>query len=431
MVTFAEVRSKGPGHLFFLSLCLFVVTLYSPVSQINNVAIILMGLSWLYTGNFKELKRLGANKVALFLIVYYLFQMATMLYSHNKGNGAKWMEYRSPLFYLPLFIGTSCITLLQKQKLLVLFAWATAAAALIGIMYGAILSVSTGDTGFLYNDNLGEMFDKQAVYFAMYGNFAIAIFLYFLHTKWLKEKRSRNLAISSIVLLCVLNYLLASRSAMVVLAVMLICYVFFLIYRQKRFLTGLILLFGMVIGGVLCAKLFPKAAARIVDFTNTTYQYRSLNAEDHFNGEIKEGNWNSTNTRLAIWHCASDIIREHWLIGVGIGDVEDQLQGQYKKKEFVFALKNNLNSHNQYIEVVVAYGLMGGILFFIALIGIPLYRAWVMKDYLFLFFITTLMVYFVTEVMLNRNQGVAFIAFFISLLAVNSVEKAAGNAGEQ
>jgi len=426
MVNLAEGRSKSAftlANLFFFSLCLFVLTLYSPISQINNVSIILIGAVWLMSGGLKNIKQLGSNKTALALIAYYAFSALTVLYSHNKANGAKWMEYHSPLIYLPLFLGASIITLAEKRKLLLLFAWVTSAAALLAFLFGVVRTLQTSDSECLYNDGLGTLFDKQAVYFAMYGNFAIAIFLYFLHNKWLTKDLFRKMAVSSIVLLSVLNYFLASRSAMLVLALLYAGTIFILIYRQKQILTGLILLLGIFIGGFLFSQLFPKAALRLANITETTYDYKSLNGGDHYNAEIKGGEWNSMNTRLAVWHCASEVAREHWLTGVGAGDVEDKLQEKYKEKQFVFALRYNLNAHNQYLDVLISSGVGGIILFVFAFFLLPFYRAWVRKDYLLWFFMASLALYMITEVMLNRNQGVAFIAFFLTLLSMKTEEK--------
>ena len=426
MVIIAEGRNKSTfaaANIYFFSLSLFIVTLYSPIAQINNVSIILLGLVWLLSGGLKNLKQLGSNKTALALIVYYVFGAITVLYSHNKANGAKWMEYHSPLIYLSLFLGASFITLAEKRKLLLLFAWVTSAAALLAFLFGVVRTIQTGDSESLYNDGLGTLFDKQAVYFAMYGNFAIAIFLYFLHNKWLTRDLFRKMAVSSIFLLTVLNYFLASRIGMFVLALLYVGYVFILIYRQKRILTGLILLLGIFIGGFLFTQLFPKAALRLANITETTYDYKSLNGGDHYNAEIKGGEWNSMNTRLAVWHCATEVAREHWLTGVGAGDVEDKLQEKYREKQFVFALRYNLNAHNQYLDVLISSGVGGVILFLITFFLLPFSRARVEKDYLLWFFIASLAIYMITEVMLNRNQGVAFIAFFLTLLSVKTEEK--------
>ncbi len=405
------------GNLYFLALCFFVVTLYSPVSQVNNLAIALIGLTWVFAGNYKKISSLLSNPAALCILLFYLFQACTLFYTQNKPNGSKWLEYRSPFFYLPLLLGTSEITAFQKRKLLKFFAWVTVAVVTIGLGYGIIRSLMTGDSVYLYSDSLGFLFDKQAVYLAMYVNFAIVIFLYFLHQHAFEKKIHRRLAVGSICLMAFVNYLLASRNAMLVLVCVLSLYVFYLIYKRKQYLTGLILIFGLLTAVILSVKMFPKAAGRIVDVTNSSYQFNNLHEFDHFNGEVSAANWNSLNTRLAVWHCAGEVIKKHLIAGVGIGDVEDNLLAEYRSKDFVFGVRYNLNCHDQYLDALVGYGIVGFLVFVVCIFGVPLLSAWKTRNYPMLYFICSLGIYFVTEVMFNRNQGVTFIAFFMIILA--------------
>jgi O-antigen ligase len=420
MVTLSGEHEKklySADHLFFIALCFFVFTLYSPVTQVNNVAIMMMGAVWIYSGNYKKIGRLFSDKVALGIMVYYLFQVVTLLYSRNKATGGMWLEYRSPLAYLSLILGTITVSVSQRRTVLLFFAFLTAAAGFLGLLFGIGMMVKTGDTGYIYNDNLGTLFDKQAVYFAMYVNFAVMIFVYFLHKGLILHKGFRNLAVVSIGLLILVNYLLASRTSMLILALFLLGNIIYLILKQKKYLSGFILLFGVIIIGVLSTQLFPKTTNRFVSVTNSKFEYSNLHPVDHFNGETNKENWNSLNTRLAIWNCAGAVIRRNPVVGVGIGDVGDSLTGEYRKNNFYFGIKYNLNAHNQYLDVGIGMGAIGFVIFLIGMILVPLLTAFQRQNYLLIFFLVSMIAYMLTEVLLNRNQGVTFVAFFILLLA--------------
>jgi O-antigen ligase len=316
-------------YLYFLSLCLFVVSLYSPINQVNNVSIMLMGICWIYAGYYRNLKKLFESPIGLGLLLFYGWQAMSLFYSGNKLIGSMWLEYRSPMVYLPILLATSKPGVIPVRKLLLLFAWSSALAALLGLICGIVMTLNTGDTGFLYNDNLGLLFDRQAVYFGMYINFAIILFLYFLQERTIAQPLYRNLATASVVLMILLNYLLASRVAMGVLLLTLAIYVGFLILKQKRYLTGLIILFGVFILAMIAAQVFPKTVKRLVSVTNSSYAYDNMHPVDHFNGEISKENWNSLNTRLAIWHCGKEVLKRHPLFGTGIGDVGDEMIEEY------------------------------------------------------------------------------------------------------
>jgi O-antigen ligase len=413
-----QERLVTPQKAIFGSFCFFIITLYGPYVQFNNVAIILLGLAWIYAGNYRNLRMLLSNKVALGMLIWYVFQVCTVFYSVNKENAYKWMEYRSPLFYLPFFLGTSVLTKEEIKKCLRLFAWSTAIACTLAIGYGIFMTIHTGDTGYLYNDSLGILFEKQAVYFAMYVNFAVVIFLYGIHENSFKSKAMRNLAVCAVIFMTGFVYLLACRTALAMLLLVIGGYMAYMIYKRKQYLTGAILVLGLILGGALSFKLFPKAASRLLFVTQTNYNYESNGPADHFNGAHTANNWNSVNTRLAIWSCSREVISDHWLYGTGIGDSEDALISQYDKHHFAFAMQYRLNSHNQYLDVALSYGLLGVLVFIPCIFFFPLRAAWKRKDTVFLFFMISLVIYMITEVMLSRNQGLAFIGFFVVLMSV-------------
>jgi O-antigen ligase len=286
----------------------------------------------------------------------------------------------------------------------------------LGLDYSTYLVLSTGDAGYLYNDNLGILFDRQAVYFGMYVNFAIAVFVYFLHKGSVTQPALKRAIIFALILMTVFNYLLASRVSMVVLALFWLGYVVYLILKKKSYLNGLIVIFGMMILVVLATKMFPKTTYRFESVTNAGYSYTNLNEVDHFNGSISKEHWNSLNTRLAIWNCGKEVLRRNPLFGVGIGDVGDNMLEEYRKNSFYFGLKYNLNCHNQYLDAAVSYGLSGFSVFLLGVLVLPFYISIRQRNFLLIFFLSSLAIYLSTEVMFNRNQGVTFIVFFMVLL---------------
>jgi O-antigen ligase len=421
---FSRDRSSTPfrDHLFFLSLCLFVVSLYSPVIQVNNLSIAAIGLSWIYAGYYRNMKQLFKSPIAVGFLLFYAWQALSLLYSSNKLIGSMWLEYRSPMVYLPFFLATAKPCMMHARKLLLLFAWSSAAAALLGLLCGIAMALHTGDSGYLYNDNLGMLFDRQAVYFSMYINFGIVLFLYFLQERTIVRPLYRNLATTSVVLMILLNYLLASRVAMGVLLLTLVIYIGFLILKQKRYLTGLIILFGVFILAMIAAQVFPKTMKRLVSVTNSTYEYSNMHPVDHFNGEISKENWNSLNTRLAIWHCGKEVLKRHPLFGTGIGDVGDEMIEEYRMNGFYFGIRYNLNAHNQYLDIALEFGLIGLTAFLVLILGGSVYQALKERNVLQLYFILSLVIYLFTEVMFNRNQGITFIIFFMLILGERNKE---------
>ena len=76
----------------------------------------------------------------------------------------------------------------------------------------------------------------------------------------------------------------------------------------------------------------------------------------------------SEEIRAGIYFCSFTLIKESWLFGYGIGDVNDRLNLCYKDK-----IKSDVyqifhyNSHNQYLQVFLTGGFFSFLFFIIGL----------------------------------------------------------------
>ena len=78
------------------------------------------------------------------------------------------------------------------------------------------------------------------------------------------------------------------------------------------------------------------------------------------NTELRKGDaYNSVNLRVEKIKSAKEVIAQNWLWGVGIGDVQDVLNEEYKKRGFELGYKVNLDTHNQYLETWIGLGIFG------------------------------------------------------------------------
>lgn len=123
------------------------------------------------------------------------------------------------------------------------------------------------------------------------------------------------------------------------------------------------------------------------------------------------------NFRYGIYHCVIIILKENWIIGVGPGNVQKKLDNCYSGytyKNYDDYSKIEYNSHNQYLDIWLKYGIFGLILFFVFLL-------WGMKNInilygIFLFIIMTAML---TENIFDRQLGVVFFTLFNTLFFIN------------
>ena len=126
------------------------------------------------------------------------------------------------------------------------------------------------------------------------------------------------------------------------------------------------------------------------------------------------------NFRYGIYHCVGSVLKENWLFGVGPGNVQKKLDNCYSGytyKNYDDYSKIEYNSHNQYLDIWLKYGIFGLILFLIFIL-------WGIKniDLLYGIFLFVIMTAMLTENIFDRQVGVVFFTFFNSLFFIKRTD---------
>jgi hypothetical protein len=128
------------------------------------------------------------------------------------------------------------------------------------------------------------------------------------------------------------------------------------------------------------------------------------------NGDIKG---HSLFQRIELWTISTEIIASNWLFGVGTGDVPDDFKAQLITKNS--PLKDTrLRSHNQYLSLFIAFGIVGFILSLFSFIY-PFVRSKLLFDYFCMIFLIVFFMSMLTEDTIESQDGVTFYAFFAAL----------------
>jgi O-antigen ligase len=129
--------------------------------------------------------------------------------------------------------------------------------------------------------------------------------------------------------------------------------------------------------------------------------------------EIGNNKNSSSGLRLQIYGCALQEIAKSPICGYGWGDVKTALSNCYARGTSEELLKNNYNSHNQYLSILLSIGVLGFLAFVYYLFYI--FKISRQSNSQALFFLT---LYFclnmLTENILEREDGVIVIAFFLN-----------------
>lgn len=133
--------------------------------------------------------------------------------------------------------------------------------------------------------------------------------------------------------------------------------------------------------------------------------------ETYQNGHNPSGH--SVTQRFEFWKAAVGIIKENLLFGVGTGDVKNAFASQYEKMNSPLSMEWRLRSHNQYLAIATAFGIVGLFIFFFSLFY-PLCVDGNFKSYFYVLFFIIAALSMLVEDTLESQIGITFFAFFNS-----------------
>ena len=119
--------------------------------------------------------------------------------------------------------------------------------------------------------------------------------------------------------------------------------------------------------------------------------------------------------RFEFWKASAGLIRENWLTGVGTGDMNVAFQKQYEIMNTRLSPDQRWRSHNQFLSVFVAFGILGFCWFLVTIIY-PAIKTGGYSDFFFLAFFIIAMFSMLPEDTIESQAGVTFYAFFYSFL---------------
>lgn len=125
-------------------------------------------------------------------------------------------------------------------------------------------------------------------------------------------------------------------------------------------------------------------------------------------GELKE-------TRLTRWGSSLRLAQKHLILGVGTGDATYELTKQYQIEGLNYSAEENYNTHNQFLDFLVKFGVIGFAIFLLFM-GYLFKIAISRKDFLFIGVLIVIGMAFMTENIFSRQMGIVPTMIFISLI---------------
>lgn len=128
-----------------------------------------------------------------------------------------------------------------------------------------------------------------------------------------------------------------------------------------------------------------------------------------------DANGSSVFQRIEYIKASLGIIKDNPVFGVGTGDIVDAFANYYEDTNSKLRPEYRFRSHNQYLAITVAFGIVG-LLWFLFSMLYPVFADKKNRNYLYLVFLFIMMLSMLTEDTLETQIGVTLFAYFNSLL---------------
>ncbi|WP_299824548.1 O-antigen ligase family protein [uncultured Pontibacter sp.] len=392
----------------YISLLFYAVSLPVSLVLLNNIAVGILVLVWIFAIIKKDLQK--PNNIVLFylLLAFFAMHLLGTIYSENIKEAFSQLERKSLLFIMPLVLGT--LPRLSPKKvntILIAFAVSTTLISTLCLVSTFYNNLSQGIELEIYNawyfssDSLVNAYGFHPNYLAMYCVFSIFIFSRSFISAFQKKQYYKALLISCLVLfLIVFVAMLSARMQIIsLILITLFAITYYAVVKRKIFIGFVsIVFFGLVIASAIAFSPILKE------------KFKGL-----MNIELSKDNQKfSANLRLQKWDASYNIFIANPITGVGTGDMQDALQKEYKELNYKVPYELEYNSHNQFLDTAGRLGLLGLIILLINLFY-PLFIAAKENNGLYLSFLLLLILSCIPEVVLSLNKGIAFYAFVNSL----------------
>lgn len=128
-----------------------------------------------------------------------------------------------------------------------------------------------------------------------------------------------------------------------------------------------------------------------------------------------DANGSSIFQRVEYIRASLNIIKENLVFGVGTGDIVDAFDNYYEETNSRLRQEYRFRSHNQYLAITVAFGVVG-LIWFLFSMFYPVFADKRNRNYIYIVFIVIMMLSMLTEDTLETQIGVTLFAFFNSFL---------------
>lgn len=384
---------------------------------------------WLFVlFNIANYKHLNYNRTKWIFIVIiaspFLLDLLFLWNNSSLTEGIKHAEKRTALLLFPILIIGQDIRL-NLKKILRYYSIITTAIMVVvfirfvlvypDLFYKYLAGKDLWEMGYKFGDSMG----MHAPALNMHIAFVTVTNFYFFIKSFEAKKKFVGIVANLVILLLSIFILLYINTRLAIVNAF-IGFLIVILYRSRqRFSprkTGFLLLTGIFLSAVMFFA-FSKMDPHIIDkYSGVTFAHidKTGRLDEVENPEATI--FNSLVTRLSIWKAAGEVAVNNLPLGAGAGDGKHELNDYYTATNQKFLAKYEFPVHNQLLDFLLKFGILGALVFlifilFIAFLGLKTEESLILF-FFWLFFTSNMM-----DDFLIRFDGITFSALWISLFA--------------
>jgi O-antigen ligase len=400
----------------------FIGILFCMAGMVTSPALVSLGIAVIILAGLalmpprEQLKRFMAHKPAVFISLLFALQLLSGLWTRETMQAA-WLNEAK--IKLPLFLAMYSLAVIGPFSLKkVRIAWFLLLTGTFLVGTGTVIDYIVHAAEI--NERIKVSKEVQVWLGCNHIYFSIVMAFSLLANAWSLSKPGRVLfkgdkyLIGAMVLLGFLEmHVLTTRTGLVGLYLTIMIVGWVMLLRRRRFLLALLLVLGLAA--------LPIAGYFGLDSFKNRIDNTTMDVTEYFEG--KDPNNLSIGTRLESWKAAYGLWKKHPLIGCGMADLKADMTDQYVEDKTGLCGENFQLPHNQFIQNLAGWGLLGLLVILVAWFYPVLSRQWP-KDLIFWIFWLNYSFAMLGESTMERQVGVAFlVTCFMLSLGVGSLPK--------
>ena len=364
-------------------------------------AIAVFVLVALITGNYRGL--LKSDKAAVLLSggLFLLILLRCLIPNHNPES-LSYVEVSVSLLLIPMAFHLKSGAFTERETTLA--GWIFISSTLLAFAFGmgySLYQVSQMqiESQDLLSFHIRTFFENAVRYHPTYASVLLGATMLKLLQNLLERKNNPWLIGVLMVFAGILLALLASRTP---IAATLGCMVLLVAFYTKSILKAGVMLAVITASAFVFFQTVPSFSARFKEVSVENTKLPEKNSEDSFN------------LRTGIFHCSMGIIKQHWIWGIGPGQVKSVLNGCYNDIAPDVYKNKNFNTHNQFMDYWAGLGIIGPIMLLLLFLFTML-TLWKRGDWTGFCILLLFLGAMQTENLLTRQNGIVAFCYLLAL----------------